>query len=178
MAGCETAEVRPVNWHFEPGKMVGVSIEGRPLFLLPRPPWLEHPGIIQQCIRYALLLLVFLGIAFLALKPTPALEVHGLLPAHWIRAIDGNDPLRNVAGFALFGAAVVFLIPSSRRRIGIAILFVLVPCFEWIQFALPHRRSDWNDLWTGWTGCIVGITLACLIKALTPSKRKASDFPA
>jgi VanZ family protein len=114
-------------------------------------------------LRYFAIIFCLGVVLFFALKPGS--EVPHAIASDQVRAyLNSHDALRNQLAFGLFGvAALLSLMTKSflnrRQILAVSFIALLIPALEIVQFLMPERHVDLDDVLNGW----LGLAAACAL---------------
>lgn len=109
---------------------------------------------------------------YLTLRPSSILSEVPWLPGGLARWADSYGRLRNLPAYAVL--AVPFMVVSPRprsRAISIACLALVGAILEGLQYFLPSRWCEWQDV--AWSWCGLGLTWATAELCVLAAKQLA-----
>ena len=128
----------------------------------------RRPSRFNRLFRLACQIAIVCGLGigtYLCLRPDPELEHVRWLPAvltHWA---DNHGQLDNVPAFAMLAVPFMFVCNGRRaRRTAIAWLAVFAATLELLQYFIPTRFCEWQDIACSWIGLALtwlGYEFAC-----------------
>jgi VanZ family protein len=93
---------------------------------------------------------------YLCLRPNPSLESIPWLPKSLTHWADRHGRLDNVPAFAALALPFMYVCNGRRaRRKALAWLAVFAAVLELLQYFIPTRHCEWQDIVASWAGLAI-----------------------